>query len=110
MQGTVLLASKNKRLRTANERQVKKRQVTRKFISKETILAVADAQRLVTSSTEVTEAPKDNGSNTLSEIVVYTPSPNSRPRGNRAGLPSYYIYNRYNHSANKCTKVGESSI
>jgi hypothetical protein len=110
MQGAIILASENKQLRVANERQVKKRQVTRKFISKETVLTVADAQRLVTTNIEVERPLDDKEDDIYSEIVVHTLSPRSRPRGNRPQLLSCYMYNGYNYSTDECTKTGQSSI
>jgi hypothetical protein len=105
MQRAIIPASENERLRMANEWQVVKHQMTRKFIFKETILIVKDTQKLVTTNIEV-EKPLDSDENDKSsEIVVYILSPMSRPRDNQAGLTSYYVCNSYNHSANKCTKA-----
>jgi hypothetical protein len=110
MQSAVLLADENERLRVANERQVKKRQVVRKFISKATILTVSDAQALVSSNVEVDE-PIEEVEVVVQPIIDLSGlSPKSRPRGNRAGLPSCYVCNGYNHSANECSKGGQSSI
>jgi hypothetical protein len=53
MQSAAILADENERLRVANERQVKKLQVTRKYISKAITLAVADAQELINRNIEV---------------------------------------------------------
>jgi RNase P/RNase MRP subunit POP5 len=47
MHGAVILADENEKLRKANERQTKKRQVTRRFISEATTLTVPDAQDLL---------------------------------------------------------------
>jgi hypothetical protein len=110
MQSAVLLADENERLRVANERQVKKRQVVRKFISKVTILTVSDAQALVSSNIEVDE-PIEEVEVVVQPIIDLSGlSPKSRPRSNRAGLLSCNVCNGYNHSTNKCSKGGQSSI
>ncbi len=58
MHSAVLLADENKRLRVANERQIKKRAVRRSYIAKEGVLTVQEGlNRSVIRNTEPTDQP-----------------------------------------------------
>jgi hypothetical protein len=107
MNGAVLLTDENEKLRVANERQVKKRQIRRSYLSSEQTLTVDKAHQLIQGTIQpqvIAESIIEH------EVIEGSLSPRSRPRGNRAGLPSCYICNGYNHMANECSKAGLSSV
>ena len=97
MQGAVLLAAENERLRAANERQIKKRLLKRRYISKATSLTIAEASILIQQSQSIPV--------TL-EVVVEAEAPISRELASQASTPQItcYICRGYNHEARECTK------
>jgi hypothetical protein len=60
MHSVVLLAAENQKLRAANERQKRKRQLKRRYISKESALSGADAAQLILDP-QIPEEAEDNG-------------------------------------------------
>lgn len=60
MHNVVLLAAENERLRTANERQKRKRQLKRRYISKESALSAAEASKLILDPIVLQEVEEDD--------------------------------------------------
>jgi hypothetical protein len=97
MQGAVLLATENERLRAANERQTQKRQIKRQYISKTTALTVAEASKLLDPS-QVPQIVQDNEVDQESDIQENGLQEEILPE------ITCYICRRSDHFASDCTK------
>jgi hypothetical protein len=97
MHSAVLLAAENERLRTANERQQRKRQLKRRFISKESALSAAEAASLIRGPQEPHEAA-DNG---VEDAALPT---QTTPIATEEAIITCYICRGYDHIAVDCLK------
>lgn len=97
MQGAVLLAADNQRLRTANERQAKKKLLRRRQISTATSLTVAQASQLIQGSQSAQNS---------STSMVSLEAQKSRETPLVAATPQItcYICRGFDHMARDCTK------
>lgn len=97
MQSVVLLAAENEGLRTANERQKRKRQLKRRYISKKNVLSAAEGTRLVLDLIIPDEVEEDDIAQELEPaqnplILINTPA------------ITCYICRGFNHLAINCQK------
>jgi hypothetical protein len=97
MQSVVLLAAENERLRIANERQKRKRQLKRRYISRENALSAAEGNRLVLDPNTSIEVEDDAVLEELEPaqnppILIATPA------------ITCYICRGHNHLAINCQK------
>jgi hypothetical protein len=97
MHSVVLLAAENEQLQTANECQKLKRQLKRRYISKESALSAAEAAQLIIDP-QVAEEVEDNGSVEEPQPTQITPVV--------ATLPAItcYICCGFDHFAINCQK------
>jgi hypothetical protein len=97
MQSVVLLAAENEKLRIANERQKRKRQLKRRYISKQSALSAAEGIRLVLDPKGSTEV--ENG-----HIIEEAESDQILPILVDAPAITCYICRGYDHLAVDCQK------
>jgi len=97
MHSVVLLAAENEKLRAANERQKRKRQLKRRYISKESALSGADAAQLVLGP----QIPIDVQGDGAVEEALPTPDP---PIATPIPEITCYICRRSDHYAVECPK------
>ena len=97
MHSVVLLAAENEKLRAANERQKRKRQLKRRYISKESALSGADAAQLIPSPQVPKEVEDDGG---VEELQPTQDAPVVEP----ILTITCYICRGSNHYAIECQK------
>jgi hypothetical protein len=97
MHSVVLLTAENERLRIANERQKRKRQLKRRFISKESALSAAEAASMILGPEVVEEVGDDQ--------VVGRPKPTPIvPIVDNQPVITCYICRGSDHYAISCQK------
>jgi hypothetical protein len=97
MHSVVLLATENKKLRAANERQKRKRQLKRRYISKESTLSGAEAAQLILGSqipVEVVDNHTVEGPDLTEDVPIVDP----------VLTITCYICCGSNHYARECQK------